>query len=35
MFWLMEIPLKQLLARSRYFLYKTNQSGLKPKQNEP
>jgi hypothetical protein len=22
--------LKQLLARSRYFLYKTNQSGLKP-----
>jgi hypothetical protein len=29
MSWLMEI-LKQLLARSRYFLYKTNQSGLKP-----
>jgi transposase len=26
---------KQLLARSRYFLYKTNQSGLKTKQNEP
>jgi hypothetical protein len=25
---------KQLLARSRYFLYKTNQSGLKTKQND-